>query len=125
MDPASLIVCSGHSAAAEWLLAHDRSSTLIVNVEIASRHLELVESAMKELFVLSEDSTSQSKLRGTSNQLHCCVKIFVSVNVNCQNRSENFFNHDLVKWIFGLHNCWLDEPALAVVTLATSDDLKI
>lgn len=125
MDAASLIVRSGHSAAAEWLLTHDRSSTLIVNVEVAGRHLELVESAMKELLVLSKNSTRQSKLRRTSDQLHCCVKIFVSVNENCQNRSENFFNHNLVKWVFGLNDCWLDEPAFAVVVLATSDDLKI
>ena len=62
-----LVVGAAHPGAAEWLLSHNASSRFVVDVEIAGRDFELLESVLQELLVLREYCSGESERSGTFN----------------------------------------------------------
>lgn len=77
-----LVVRSGSSGTAEWLLTHNSTRALVVDVEVTSGVTELVRGDAQRLTVGREDGAGKGVVGGVVDELAGLLEVGVFVDVD-------------------------------------------
>jgi hypothetical protein len=124
----SLVVGSRGTRATEGLLANNGTSTLAVDVEVTGGVAEVLLGETRSLAISSEDSTSQTVVRGGLDELADIghgVRGGVIVNVGGEDGTEEFGREEFVVWVGSGVDGRVDVVTLGRVVLATNDELEV
>ena len=122
---AGFVVRSASSSPAEGLLTDHGARGLVVDVEVPSAVAERLDRRLNVASVGGKDGPREGVLRGRVAQFQRGFKVLVGVDVNRENRTEDFLGHGLAAWVVAHDGRGLNEVARAVVVGAAGDDLTI
>ena len=120
-----LVVGAGRPAASERLLPDHGSCRFVVDVEITGTVLEFCQREADRRSIGGEDRAGQGVGRRPVTVFQGFGVFFIFIDIDGQNRAEDFFNHGPVIGHFGKDNRRFDKEADTVVAFAADEYLGV